>query len=502
MENTVFLVGAGPGDPGLLTVKGNNCLQIANVVVYDRLMDDSLLDLVPSDCERIFVGKSRGRQAFTQDEINQILIDRGRENRIVVRLKGGDPFVFGRGGEEAIALRTAGINFEIVPGITSSIAAAAYAGIPVTHRGIATNFTVISGSEDPTKPTSMVPWDVLAKTQGTLVVLMGWASLPKIIEVLVENGRKADTPISLVQWGTWTKQKTVTGILTDIVDKARNENLGSPVVAVIGDVVNLRPDIQWFDSKPLFGTRVLVTRSRTQSSKLKSLLFELGAEVIELPMIEITKLEDYEQLDTELKSVQSFSWLFFTSVNSVEAVFERLHELGKDARHLAHVKIMAIGDATRDKLLSKGIVADFMPSKSSSEEVVKELHSFDWKDAKVLIPASNIARTVIKGGLIEFGAEVVQINAYKNQTPEDISHLAVKILKEGVDVITFASSSTVDNLVDILDADKDLIDQSFNVSIGPTTSKTANKRGVKISVQAEMPTVESMVDSLLSHYND
>ena len=271
MENTVFLVGAGPGDPGLLTVKGNNCLQIANVVVYDRLMDDSLLDLVPSDCERIFVGKSRGRQAFTQDEINQILIDRGRENRIVVRLKGGDPFVFGRGGEEAIALRTAGINFEIVPGITSSIAAAAYAGIPVTHRGIATNFTVISGSEDPTKPTSMVPWDVLAKTQGTLVVLMGWASLPKIIEVLIENGRKADTPISLVQWGTWTKQKTVTGILTDIVDKARNENLGSPVVAVIGDVVNLRPDIQWFDSKPLFGTRVLVTRSRTQSSKLKSL---------------------------------------------------------------------------------------------------------------------------------------------------------------------------------------------------------------------------------------
>ena len=502
MGNIVFLVGAGPGDPGLLTVKGSKCLRDANVVVYDRLMDNSLLDLVPSECERIFVGKSRGRQAFTQDEINEILIDRGLNNRVVVRLKGGDPFVFGRGGEEAIALSNKGINFEIVPGITSSIAAAAYAGIPVTHRGVATNFTVISGSEDPTKSTSMVPWDILAKTQGTLVVLMGWASLPQIIEVLIANGRTPDTPIALVQWGTWAKQKTVTGTLSSIVEEARNQHLGSPVVAVIGDVVKLRSDIKWFDSKPLFGIRILVTRSRTQSSKLKSKLFDLGAEVIELPMIEVTELEDYAELDEALESIRSFNWMFFTSANSVESVFKRLHVQGKDSRDLSNIKIMAIGDATRDKLLNNGIKADFIPVKSASEQVVKELSVFEWEDTRIFIPASNIARTVIKEGLSGLGAEVLQIAAYNNGVPEEISHRATDVLKEGVDVITFASSSTVDNLVDILKEEKHLIDRSFNVSIGPTTSKTANERDVKISVEAKDPSIESMIDSLLSHYKD
>ena len=245
-KHIVYLVGAGPGDPGLITVKGMKCLKSANVVVYDRLMDESLLNFVPSDAEKIFVGKERGKQAFTQSEINDILIEKAELFDVVVRLKGGDPFVFGRGGEEAIALSDHGIKFEIVPGITSSIAAAAYAGIPVTHRGIATNFTVISGSEDPNKPNTMVPWDVLAKTEGTLVILMGWASLPNIIEILTKEGRSKNTPIALIQWGTWQKQKTVTGDLSDIVEKAKNHNLGSPVVAVIGNVVNLREKINWF----------------------------------------------------------------------------------------------------------------------------------------------------------------------------------------------------------------------------------------------------------------
>ncbi len=501
MDSTVFLIGAGPGDPGLLTVKGKECLENANVVVYDRLMDDSLLNLVPANCEKIFVGKSRGRQAYTQDEINQILVDRGSKDRIVVRLKGGDPFVFGRGGEEAISLREAGINFEIVPGITSSIAAAAYAGIPVTHRGIATNFTVISGSEDPTKPNSMVPWDVLAKTQGTLVVLMGWASLPKIIEVLTENGRSPETPVALIQWGTWTKQKTVFGKLYEICDLAKQNKLGSPVVAVIGDVVNLREHIKWFDSKPLFGKRILVTRSRTQSSQLKSRLCELGAEVIELPLIEITELPDYSELDTKLESITKYDWIFFTSKNSVESVFSRINAYDRDCRYLAPTQIMAIGDATKDRLADFGIKADFVPEKSASEEVVKELKSFEWKDKSILIPASNIARTVIQEGLISLGATVTQVTAYNNKMPDNISKEAIRILNHGVDVITFASSSTVDNLVDILGDDKKLIDFSFNLSIGPTTSKTAEARGIKISLQAEQPSIDGMVDSLLKHYN-
>lgn len=500
MENTVFLVGAGPGDPGLLTVKGKECLLVADVVVYDRLMDDSLLDIAPEHCERIFVGKSRGRQAFTQEEINSILVDRGLNHNVVVRLKGGDPFVFGRGGEEAIALRDASVKFQVVPGITSAIAAAAYAGIPVTHRGIATNFTVISGSEDPAKSASMVPWEILGKTQGTLVVLMGWASLPQIIEVLIKNGRTEETPIALVQWGTWTKQKTVTGQLKNIVAKAGEHNLGSPVVAVIGNVVNLRSDIEWFDSKPLFGKKILVTRSRTQSSKLKTYLFELGADVIELPMIEIKDLPDYSELDLYLKSVKKFNWMVFTSTNSVDSVFNRLDEMGEDSRCLANIKILAIGDVTCEKLLNRGIKADLVPSKSASEEVIKELSEIKWKDTRVLIPASNIARTVIRDGLATLGAEVVQIPAYTNTVPENVAKQATNILNEGVDVITFASSSTVDNLIDILGDQKKLIDNSFNVSIGATTTKTAENRGIKISAQAERPDIESMVQSLLDHY--
>ena len=268
-------MGAGPGDPGLITVKGNRCLEEAQVVVYDRLMDPSLLRSAPESAQLVFVGKERGRQAMTQDQINQFLVDRASEGKTVVRLKGGDPFVFGRGGEEALALAERGIPFEVVPGITSPIAAAAYAGIPITHRGIATSFTVVSGSEDPTKPDSSVPWDVLAKNGGTLVVLMGLAAMGSIVETLSKNGMQTDTPAALINWGTWAKQTTVTGNLGNIVEKGKEAGLKPPVVAVIGNVVELREKIAWFDRRPLFGKRVLVTRSRTQASRLVGLLEEL-----------------------------------------------------------------------------------------------------------------------------------------------------------------------------------------------------------------------------------
>ena len=277
----VYLIGAGPGDPGLLTVKGREALERADVVVYDRLAHPSLLDYAPPSAERVFAGKARGQQELTQDGINALLVERARAGLTVARLKGGDPFVFGRGGEEALALARCGIPFEVVPGVSSAIAAPAYAGIPVTHRGVATGFTVVSGSEDPSKPESSVRWEELARSLaahgGTLMTLMGWASIEKILEALQRAGLSADTPVALVQWGTWSRQRTVTGTLSTAAGKGRAAGLAAPVVAVIGEVVKLREELAWFDNRPLFGKRVLVTRSRTQASRMCELLEDAGA---------------------------------------------------------------------------------------------------------------------------------------------------------------------------------------------------------------------------------
>ena len=301
MTGRVYLVGAGPGDPGLITVKGMQALEQAQVVVYDRLVDPVLLNAVPEDAERIFVGKARGRQQLTQPEINQLLVDKASQGFTVVRLKGGDPFVFGRGGEEALELKANGLPFEIVPGVTSAIAGPAYAGIPLTHRGISTTFTVVSGSEDPSKPESTIPWEVLAKNGGTLVVLMGWASLEKILATLQQEGLPSSTPAALVQWGTWSGQHTVTGNIGNILEVGRKAGLTPPVITVIGEVVNLRKELAWFDTRILFGKRVLVTRSRSQASRLCTLLEQVGANAVELPTIQIVPLKDFSLLDATLK---------------------------------------------------------------------------------------------------------------------------------------------------------------------------------------------------------
>ena len=389
LPGKVFLVGAGPGDPGLITVKGLRCLQQADVVVYDRLMDPALLQSASPAAELVFVGKERGRQALTQDEINDLLVEKAGRGKSVVRLKGGDPFVFGRGGEEAQVLARNSVEFEVVPGITSAIAAAAYAGIPVTQRRVATCFTVVSGSEDPTKPESSIPWDVLARTGGTLVVLMGWAALQSILETLQREGMAPDTPVALVQWGTWKKQKTVDGTLSDVVGRAKEAGLTPPVVAIIGPVAALRKEIRWFDRQPLFGRKVLITRSRTQASRLRELLEEQGAEPLELPSIEIATLEDYAELDTALAqygllpletpfgTISKF-WTIFASTNAVEAVFDRIDAYGQDSRVFADSMVAAIGPATAAALAQRGIKPDFVPTTSVSEAVVKELSGREW----------------------------------------------------------------------------------------------------------------------------
>ena len=513
MPGKVFLVGAGPGDPGLITVKGLRCLQQADVVVYDRLMDPALLQSASPSAELVFVGKERGRQALTQDEINDLLVRKSSAGKAVVRLKGGDPFVFGRGGEEAQVLARNSIPFEIVPGITSAIAAAAYAGIPVTQRRVATCFTVVSGSEDPTKPESSIPWDVLARTGGTLVVLMGWAALQAILEKLQAEGMAPDTPVALVQWGTWKQQQTVDGTLADVVALAEAAGLTPPVVAIIGQVAGLRQELRWFDRQPLFGRKVLITRSRTQASLLRTLLEEEGAEALELPSIEIAPLKEYTELDrvlaqygllpldTPFGTISKF-WVIFTSTNAVDAIFARLDNYGQDSRVFADSTIGAIGPATADALAQRGIRADFVPTTSVSEAVVTELSEREWYGVPVLLPMADIGREIVAKGLSDLGARVERIAAYRTVTPPDAGQEARKILSRGVDVITFTSSSTVRNLIDILDGDKSALESSLIACIGPITAGTAQELNLRVDLIAGEHTVEGLVKSLVNHYQE
>ena len=506
MPGQVYLVGAGPGDPGLITRKGLRCLENAQAVVYDRLLDPSLLDAAPDSAQRIFVGKERGGQALTQDEINQVLIDLAGNGLEVVRLKGGDPFVFGRGGEEALALAQHGIPFEVVPGVSSPVAAAAYAGIPVTHRGIATTFTVVTGSEDPSKPESSVRWESLgeslAQTGGTLVVLMGWAGMEPILEAVVRGGLPQTTPAALVQWGTWPRQRTITGCLENIVQRGRDSGIEPPVIAIIGGVVELREQLRWFDRRPLFGKKVLITRSRTQASRLRRLLEELGAQPVELPTIEAAPLEDHGDLDAALEQLPAFRWVFFSSVNAVDAVFSRLQKRSefRDARAFGAAQIGAIGPATAAALERRGLIADFVPTSSVSEAVVQELSGRDWTDVPVLLPGADIGRDALARGLARFGAKVKRVAAYRTVAPPDVRGTARKLLGEGIDAVTFTSSSTVRNLLDALDGDGAALSSSIIVCIGPTTAATAKELGLKVDLVATQHIVEGLADALTQYF--
>lgn len=497
----VYLVGAGPGDPGLLTRKGERVMGLADLVVYDRLLDPSLLALAP-DADTVFVGKERGRQALRQSEINDLLVSEGMAGKTVVRLKGGDPFVFGRGGEEAQALAAAGVPFEVVPGVTSAVAAAAYAGIPVTHRGISTSVTIVTGSEDPTKGVTSTDWAALAKTGGTLVALMGWATLPGIVETLNANGMSEDTPVALVQWGTWSRQRTVTGNLANIVERGRQAGIGAPVVVVIGYVAELRKEIGWFDQRPLWGKRVLVTRSRTQASRFIELLAELGAEPVELPSIEIGPLEDYSDLDAALKETCGAAdrWVIFTSVNSVDYVWERIRAMGMDARYFAGATVGSIGPATGQALRERGIEPDFVPKRSVSEAVIAELSGLDWKGKQVLMPGSAIARDTLASGLVDLGAEVSRVPSYTNTRPAGIEERAREEFKRGIDVVTFTSSSTVHNLVDILGNDRNVLNKCLTACIGPITAATANELGLTVDITANEHNVEGLAEALVTYF--
>ena len=498
------MVGAGPGDPGLITQKGFRCLEKAQVVVYDRLLDSSLLQVAPPSAERIFVGKERGRQALAQEEINRVLVDRAGAGLEVVRLKGGDPFVFGRGGEEALALVEHGIPFEVVPGVSSPVAAAAYAGIPLTHRGISSTFTVVSGSEDPSKADSAVSWEALARTGGTLVVLMGWAGMENILEALRCGGMDPATPVALVQCGTWPQQKTVTGCLENIVGRGRQAGLEPPVIAVLGKVVELREQLRWFDRRPLWGKKVLITRSRSQTSKLKELLESLGASPIELPTIQTVPLENYAELDGVLDRLSDFGWVIFASANAVESVFSRLgvRDHNRDARAFGSTKVGAIGPATAQALERRGIICDYVPARSTSEAVLGELSNRNWTNVSVLLPGADIGRDQLAQGLSQLGAKVKLVAVYRTVPAPDVGHLARKTLEQGVDIVTFTSSSTVRNLLEALDGDGSGLKSSIIACIGPATAATAKELGLHVDLVAAKHNVEGLADSLVAHFGD
>jgi uroporphyrinogen III methyltransferase/synthase len=484
---TVYLVGAGPGDPGLLTLRGAELLRRAEVVVYDRLASPTLLALVPEGAELVTAGKAPGQVDLTQEQINAVLVEKGATGCTVVRLKGGDPFVFGRGGEEAEALAAAGIPFEVVPGITSSIGAPAYAGIPVTHRGVSTHFTVVTGHEDPAKDRTDVDWAALAKMGGTLVVLMGARRIGEIAQRLIDGGRPASTPVAAVRNGTRSDQHTLRTTLGEVADAG----IKSPSAIVVGEVAAL--DLSWFESRPLFGKSVVVTRAREQASELRTRLEELGAEVLELPSIAI------EWVDVTVPDLSGYEWLVFTSPNGVKAFFDRgLTPSGRDTRALAGVQVAAIGPGTARTLARHGIAADLVPERFVAESLLEAFPVPSATSAKLLLARAEQARDVLPAGLGERGYAVEVLPVYRTVTAVPDPALVERVRAGAVDALTFTSSSTVTNLLNLLGGLPD--PQPLCVSIGPVTSATAADRGLRVDAEAEQHTIDGLIATLLSRF--
>jgi len=495
----VWLVGAGPGDPGLITMAGVACLAGAEVVVYDRLVDRRLLDLAPPEAERISVGKAASIHTLAQEEINDLLVAKAREGKTVVRLKGGDPYVFGRGGEEAEALVAAGIPFEVVPGVTSAVAVPAYAGIPVTHRRMASSFAVVTGHEDPTKDESSIDWEHLAKGVDTLVFLMGGGNLAEIARRLVECGRAPDTPTAVVRWGTTPHQQTVTGTLADIADRVAKAGLTPPVVTVVGEVVALRDKLRWYDNRPLFGQRILVTRAEKQAGELSQALAELGAEPVELPAIEIKPRVENAKLRDALQRLDAaeYDWLVFTSANGVDVFFGHLCQQGRDARALGRALVCAIGPGTAAALRWNGIVADLLPERFVAEGVVDALSKQDIMGKRVLWPRARGARRTLALGLARLGAQVDELPLYSAAVPKEADAEALARLRAGeIDVVTFASSSAVRNLATLLGGDLSPLEKPLIACIGPVTARTARRLGLRVDMEASEHTVEGLVQAL------
>ena len=499
----VYLVGAGPGDQKLITLKGIECLQRADVVIYDLLINVKLLEHCPPHTEKIYGGKMTGEQEKRQAEIDDLMIRHTRAGKAVVRLKGGDPFIFGRGGEEALILAEAGIDFEIVPGITSAIAAPAYAGIPLTHRGYASSVAFVTGHSAALKADSTIRWAQLATAVDTLVVLMGVGHLREITERLIQHGRSPDTPIALVHWGTTPQQETLEGTLVDIAEKAKAVDFRNPATIVVGEVNTLRERLRWFDRKPLFGRRIIVTRARAQSSDFAECLESYGAEVLQFPTIETQPIPDNSVLDGAIAQLATYNWVIFTSVNAVEYFYHRLRENGKDARSFGNARICAVGPKTVEALDQIGICADYVPSQSRGAVIAAELESV--KGRKILLPRARIAADDLPHGLRDRGAIVDAIPIYDTVKAgaEEREALEADLLNGRIDMVTFTSSSTVTNFLEMFEPHPPtvLLDKVHLAAIGPSTAATVNRHGLTADVVAKKASVETLAEEIIRFYS-
>jgi uroporphyrinogen III methyltransferase/synthase len=497
VTGTVYLVGAGPGDPGLLTVRARALLDTCDAVVYDALANPRLFHRPgASQPAAHFVGKRGGDDtSVTQSDINALLVRLARDGQSVVRLKGGDPFVFGRGGEEAQALAAAGIPFEIVPGVTAGVAAPAYAGIPVTHRGVATAVTFVTGNEDPTKPDTQTNWTALAQAGGTIVLYMGVRRLRTIAAALVRGGMAPETPAAAVQWGTLPAQRTVVGTLATLADDIDAAGLGAPVITVIGRAVDLRTEIAWFDRRPLFARRVLVTRASAQAGSLGDRLRDAGADVIEMPSMRIEPL-DRAALDAAIARIGDYHHLVITSQNTVTYLWQALRAVGLDARALNGLTISAVGPATGDALLAHGIAVDTMPDRFVAEGVLAALAARDMRGARVLYPTAEGARDVLPEGLRALGATVDVIHVYRSVADGTDSEAVRQAIVAGeIDLVTFTSASTVRGYVDAVGPA--LAGRVAAASIGPITSEAARSCGLEVAIEAGEATIGALVDAIV-----
>jgi uroporphyrinogen III methyltransferase / synthase len=499
-QGKVYIIGAGPGDPGLITVKGMRCLKEADVIIYDHLVSEEIIRQAKDSARFIYAGKKGGAHTLPQDEINRRLVEEAHRGHVVARVKGGDPFIFGRGGEEAETLANAGIPFEVIPGVSSAVAVPAYAGIPLTHRGYTSTLAFVTGHEDPTKDESDIDWKTLAGI-GTLVFLMGVKNLHYITSNLVAYGKGGDTPAALIRWGTTEDQETLTGALSDIARKAEDRKFSPPAILVVGDVVNLRKELNWFETKPLFGKGIVITRPEAQAEEFADLLHAEGARVIHFPTIKIAPPEDYHDLDQVISRLPHDQWIIFTSANGVSFFLNRLQEFGRDLRDLKDIRICTIGPATAATIEKLGIRVDLIPEEFISEGVVKAFQEFNIKDNRILLPRAEQARDVIPEGLMKLGAKVDVVTAYRTvNSGKDKSELD-ELMNEGkVDVITFTSPSTVTNFMEIMGKKYAVPPHVKIACIGPVTAAAAKKAGLPPDIIQERYTIPGLVETLVEYY--
>ena len=500
-QGMVYLVGAGPGDPGLITRLGEQAIRRAQVLVYDHLVHPRLVAQAPPGAKRIYVGKSRGHHEMPQDEINRTLCREAKAGHVVVRLKGGDPFVFGRGAEEAESLHAEGIPFRVVPGVTAGIGALAYAGLPVTHRDYASSVVFVTGHDHPDDPTCRADWPHLARFSGTIVIYMGVTRLPRIAQVLIQHGKNPQTPVALVQRGSWPGQQVVVKSLSEVADSEGRLGVSPPALVMIGDVVAARPALDWWSRLPLAGRTVLITRPEEDAARSVEALEELGAEVLVAPTITVRPADDPTELDQALGRLRDFDWVVFTSSHGVRFFMERIFQIGKDLRLLGHARLAAIGPMTAQTLRSYGLVADLVPSQFRSEELAAEL-AVQVKGQRVLLARADRGRTLLKDELQDVAAEVVQASVYHNADAEDFPPEVLDRLRQGeVDWVTLTSSAIARRFAAMLPADfpPQMLHRTKFASISPVTSQAAHEVGIKPSAEAREFTFEGVIRAIADH---